>query len=262
VNAVRFDGGPRDGPGMGGSENEAFLMRLQVVVREMEARSLVGSLVVSDGFADRVMAAIATEPLPRGTFLAGATGVLRGALAPFAAIFEAWRVSMTRGRPLLVRLQAFALILAVAFALGSAGALAAIGAGRWLAAERHDGPAVIPGPTPPTTEGVLPPAASPTPTPSSEPLATDAPTPSAAASATGRPGTTTGAAPAPRAPVPHVRPAPAPIERADGSEDESSGESDKHDAPDLHSGDGSSTSPDGPGSDPDSSDSAGSDAGG
>ena len=261
MSAVRFDGGRRDGPGMGGSEHEAFLMRLQVVVREMEARSLVGSLVVSDGFADRVMAAIATEPLPRGTFLAGATGVLRGALAPFAAIYEAWRVSMTRGRPLLVRVQAFGLVLAMAFALGSAGALAAIGTGRWLAAERDDGPAVIPGPTPPTTEGVLPPAASPTPTPTSEPLATDAPTPAAAASATGRPGTT-GAAPATHAPLPHVRPAPAPTERADGSEDESSGESDKRNAPDQHSGDGSSTSPDGPGSDPESSDSAGSDAGG
>ena len=244
---------------MSGSENEAFLMRLQGAVREMESRSFVGSIVVSDGFADRVMVAIAAEPIPRGTFLAGATGVLHDVLAPFAAIVEAWRVSMTRGRPPIIRAQAFALVLAVAFAVGSAGALAAIGAGRWLAAERHDDPAVIPGPTPPTTEGILPLA----PTPTPEPVATDGPTPAPAASATGQPGTTSGAAPATHAPAPRVRPAPAPTERPHGSEhDDTSRETDKPDAPDDSSGDDSSTSPDAPAPDSAPSDPTESDAGG
>jgi hypothetical protein len=261
MTAARFGGIRREGPGMSGSESEAFLMRLQGAVREMESRSLVGSIVVSDGFADRVMAAIAVEPMPRGTFLAGASGLLHDVLAPIAAIAEAWRVSMTRGRPLLIRAQAFALVLAVAFAVGSAGALAAIGAGRWLAAERQDDPAVIPGPTPPTTQGILPATVSPSPPPES--VATDAPTPSPAASASGQPGTTTGAAPAPRATAPNVRPAPPPRERPDRSErDDSSRETDQPDVPDDHSGDGSATSPDGSAPDPAPADPTESDAGG
>ena len=263
MNGTRFGHIRQEGPGISGFESEAFLTRLQGVVRAMEASSPVGSITVADGFVDRVMAAIAAEPMPRGTFLAGSTGLLHDVLAPVIAVAEAWRVSMTRGRPLLIRAQAFALVLAVAFAVGSAGALAAIGAGQWLAAERHDGPAVVPTPTPPTNEGILPPTVTPTPTP--EPVATDAPTPPPPASATGVPGTIGGPAAATHAPVPapHVRPTPAPRERNDGSErDDASGETDGPDAPDDHSSGGSPTSPDGPAPDSAPSDPTESDAGG
>ncbi len=262
MSAVRLGGGRGEGPGMVGSVNEAFLTRLRGVVREMDSMTAVGSIALSDGFADRIMAAIATEPMPHASFLAGASSAVRDLLAPFAAISEAWLVSMTRGRPLLVRAQAFALVLAVAFAVGSASALAAIGAGRWLAAEQRDNPAVIPAPTPPTSEGILPPTASPTPTPTFEPVVPDAPTPSAPSSDTGKPGTTTGSAPSTAAPAPHARRTPTPTERPDDStRDNGARETDQPDAPDDHSGGGSPTSPDSPGSDPGTSDLNGSDGG-
>ncbi len=146
-----------------GDDSEGFLAQLQDAVRTFESMTPAPSFA-TDGFTDRVMVAIAREPLPRRS---APLRWLTAVLAPFVAIRDAWDVSMTKGRPLGVRLQAFALVLVVAFAVGSAGALAAYGAGRWLGGDRRDGAVAAPSaPSAPlATHGVVTLDESPLPTP-------------------------------------------------------------------------------------------------
>ena len=119
-----------------------------------------------DGFEDRVMAAIAVEPMPRP---------MRG-LGFLATVREAWAVAFGAGRPLAMRAQALALLLMVAVAVGSVGSVAVVGASRLL------GPAV----GPPTT---------PSPAPSPSPLPSPVPTPSPSPSMSPTPSPTTTARP-------------------------------------------------------------------
>ena len=91
------------------------------------------------------MAAIAAEPMPRP---AG-----RGLLATAR---DAWAIAFGPGRPVVLRAQAFAMLLALALAVGSVGAVAVVGAARLLSQ----------GPTPPTL-----PSPTPTPGPSHDPIA-------------------------------------------------------------------------------------------
>ena len=123
---------------------------LLATARALEAYAESTPAAPSSGFEDRVMAAIATEPLPRPTTRHGLLAMLR----------DAWAGAFGPGRPLAVRAQAFALLLVVAVAVGSLGSLAAVGAARLLSPDQ------------------LPPIATPSPTPSPIPTPSPSPSPS------------------------------------------------------------------------------------
>ena len=84
-------------------------------------------------FVDRVMVAVAREPLPAPAIAAGEamrrrTG--RGAL--LAAIGDGWRVLVGTGHPLAARAQALALVVVAVVVVGSASSLAVVGAANVL----------------------------------------------------------------------------------------------------------------------------------
>lgn len=140
-------------------EADELSAALVETARDLETYAATGMAAPTVGFEDRVMAAIAAEPMPRLT---------RG-LGFLATVREAWAVAFGAGRPMAMRAQALALLLLLAVAVGSVGSVAMVGASRLLT------PAV-PSPTTPS------PAPSPLPSPSAEPSpsppASDAPTPS------------------------------------------------------------------------------------
>jgi len=123
---------------------------------ELEGLTTTSPVVPSDGFADRVMAAIADEPLPqpaRAFRLALGAGRVGAAIA---AVRDAARLISVPRVPLAVRAQAFALVLIVA--IGSLGVVggAAVGAS-----------ALLRGTTPPVPSPSVPlPSDSPSPSPS------------------------------------------------------------------------------------------------
>ena len=129
-----------------GADPEAA--ELLATARDLESYASSGYVAPTVGFEDRVMAAIAAEPMPRP---AG-----RGLLATAR---DAWAIAFGPGRPVVLRAQAFAMLLALALAVGSVGAVAVVGAARLLSQ----------GPTPPTL---------PSPTPTPGPSMTPSPTPS------------------------------------------------------------------------------------
>jgi hypothetical protein len=134
---------------------------LLATARDPESYASTAAVAPSVGFEDRVMAAIADEPMPR------AAG--RGFLA---AVRDAWAIAFGPGRPMALRAQAFAMLLALALAVGSVGTVAVVGAARLLGQETP--PPTVPTPAP--TPSVVP---SPTPSPSVSPM----PTPSVARTA-------------------------------------------------------------------------------
>ena len=146
------------------------------VARDLEAFARSESVSLSVDFEDRVMAAIALEPPPRA-----AGGVGLGGLV--AAVRDSWRLTWSGGRPLAVRAQALALVLLAAVALGSLGAVAAVGVGRLLAPEQ---PTVTPAPVPTPHPSVLP-SQSPETSPSPSPTPTASPTPTVEATETAEP---------------------------------------------------------------------------
>jgi hypothetical protein len=98
-----------------------------LVARELEGVADRGTVRPSDGFADRVMAAVAAEPAPAPVRAAGAA-VRRGSLAALgASLRDAWRVSTRTGFPMAARAQAMALVLVV-MALAAGGGIATAGA--------------------------------------------------------------------------------------------------------------------------------------
>jgi negative regulator of sigma E activity len=134
------------------------------------------------GFADRVMAAVAREPVPRP---AGFLAALRarpdpGGLA--SSVVEAWRVARGgRGWPARSRGLALAYVLAVALIGASLTGLAAYGAAGalgFLDADASPTPTVLPT-LQPTPE------ASPSPTPTPSPEVTSSPEPSETVEPTG-----------------------------------------------------------------------------
>ena len=141
-------------------ESDELTAGLVETARDLEAYAATGMAAPTVGFEDRVMAAIASEPMPRPT---------RG-LGFLATIREAWAVAFGAGRPLAVRAQALALLLLVAVAVGSVGSVAMVGASRLL----------DPVNPPPTTPSPAPsPLPSPSVRPTSSPLPSVSPTPSA-----------------------------------------------------------------------------------
>jgi len=146
------------------------------IARDLEAFSRSESVTPSVDFEDRVMAAIALEPPPRTAGGLGLAGLV-------AAIRDSWRLAWSGGRPLAVRAQALALVLLAAIALGSLGAVAAVGIGRLLAPDQST---VTPAPLPTPHPSMLP-SLRPEASPSPSPTPTASPTPTVEATETAEP---------------------------------------------------------------------------
>ena len=146
---------------------------LLATARDLEAYAATGLAAPSVGFEDRVMAAIADEPMPRPTG--------RGLLA---TVRDAWAIAFRPGRPLAVRAEAFAMLLALAVAVGSIGSVAVIGASRLLGDDGRP-PPTLPSPSP-----VPSPSDAPSPSPSPSPSVSPSPSPSVTPRATPRPSPT------------------------------------------------------------------------
>lgn len=158
----RFDPGElggSDGPRL----SDAELADDLAMARDLELFARAEQAYPSSGFEDRVMAALADEPAPRGAFAATTGG--HGRRSIIAVVVDAWRVATTPGRPFVMRARALAFVLVVALAIGSLGTVAAVGMANLLAPDAS--------PTPTPTE--LP---SPSPQPSIEPSPSLPPSPS------------------------------------------------------------------------------------
>ena len=172
----RFDPAELDGEVAGGDSRSDL-----AAARELEWLADQAPANASAGFTDRVAAAIAAEPLPSPAGAVVAAVRLRSSRAFLAALADAWRVAWSAGRPLAYRVQALALILVVAVALGSLGGVAAVGglsllrSGPGPSATLHPTvvPAVTPSPTPEPSESAEP---SGSPSESPEPSETASPT--------------------------------------------------------------------------------------
>jgi len=145
---------------------------LLATARDLEAYADIGLALPSAGFGDRVMAAIASEPMPRPSAVSGFVAMVR----------DAWAIAFTGGRPFAARAQAFALLLLVAIAAGSVGSVAVVGASRILTPDASPAPVVQPAPSPSPTRS---PSTSVSPSPAPSPLPTPTATASLRASPTG-----------------------------------------------------------------------------
>src|SRR3954464_1841048 len=101
--------------------------------REVQtAASAAGTTRPTEGFEDRVMAAIALEPAPRVVIRPGSS-VRGGRPAAFLlAVRDAWGIATSGGRPATVRAQAIAFVLLVAVAAGTLGTAGVVGVGALL----------------------------------------------------------------------------------------------------------------------------------
>jgi uncharacterized membrane protein YgcG len=130
------------------------------MTRELDGLAMDSSIQPPAGFADRVMAAVAAEPLPQPVRAFG-VALLGGRMrAAVASIGDAWRVTVGGSTPLAVRGQAVALVLVVAIGSIAIAGGAAVGAIDLL--NGTQGP-------PPSFTAPVPsfPAPSPSPSPSS-----------------------------------------------------------------------------------------------
>jgi hypothetical protein len=98
------------------------------LARELEMLAAESSANPSAGFAARVSAAIAAEPMPAPAVAARDAIEHRNPGGFFAALRDARRVAFGAGRPLVMRGQAFALLLIVLLGALSATGVAAAGA--------------------------------------------------------------------------------------------------------------------------------------
>ena len=168
----RFD--PNELTGVNGtplSDSE----RLAATTTAREIETSIRDAGSSDGFTDRVMAAIATEPAPQPVVAFGSAVRARRIGATIAAVRDAWRVALGAGRPMVLRGQALALGLVVLLAVGGVTGGAAVGAVRLLVPDATATPTIEPTPVPsvepsPTIEP------SPSPSPSPSPIETPEPT--------------------------------------------------------------------------------------
>ena len=168
----------------------------------------------TDGFEDRIMAAIALEAAPKLVVRPGAA-VRGGRPAAFLlAVRDAWGVAMSGGRPLGVRAQALAFVLLFVVAVGSVTGAATVTVGGLLLRQPGPTPSVDDGPTDGTAE----------PSESAEPSEPAEPGETAKPNATSKPT----AAPSPtRTPHPTDTPAPGttpkPTETPGSSDDHGGG---------------------------------------
>jgi hypothetical protein len=176
--------------------------------RELELLAAGVAIVPPIGFADRIMAAVALEPLPQPA-RAFAVALLAGRVrAAVAAVGDAWRVIGSRSAPLGVRAQALALALILAIGSLAVADGAAIGAIRLLSP-------TPPGPSPTTP---LPSQAAPSapPSPSSSPSPSPTSSPSPSPSSNANPQETVGGTPSPEVkatPTPASTDAPSTTQR-------------------------------------------------
>jgi hypothetical protein len=147
--------------------------KLLATARDLESYAATGLAAPSVGFEDRVMAAIADEPMPR-----------RAGRGFLATVRDAWGIAFGPGRPAAVRAQAFAMLLALAVAVGSVGSVAVVGAARLLG-DQGPVPPTVPSPSPSPTPG--PSIVSPTPSPSTSPNPTPSPSASPVETETAEP---------------------------------------------------------------------------
>jgi hypothetical protein len=159
--------------------------------RELEALAASDLVRPSEGFEDRIMAAIATAPAPRVVVRPGST-IRGGRPASFLlAIRDAWAVASSGGRPMAVRAQAIAFVLLVFVAAGSLAAAGAVTVGGMLNGSSSPTPTLEVGPTAaPTQTGPAAPTANPTPTTVAEPTETVGPGETAEPTGTPEPGAT------------------------------------------------------------------------
>lgn len=163
------------------------------VARLLERHAATESEPLAPSFVDRVMVAIADEPSPQPLAAAGRAIRGRRVGAFLVAVRDAWRVTVTAYRPPAVRMQALALVLLVALALGSIGGIGAVGALGLLTSTPEPTPSVEPVPTDspmPSTSPSPSPSVSPTPTASPLPTATVEPTESVEPAETEEPDST------------------------------------------------------------------------
>jgi hypothetical protein len=175
---LRTSGAPGDT-----QPTDSELARALGIARDLEALAASDGVGPTEGFEDRVMAAIAAEPAPR--LVVRSNGRRGGPLAAFAlALRDAWGVATGGGRPLAVRAQALAFVLVVVLGVGALTAIGAITVGGLLRSGPSPAPSIQPAPTVAPTPAVTAP---PNPSPSAE---TPEPTETPEARQTARPGGT------------------------------------------------------------------------
>jgi uncharacterized membrane protein YgcG len=196
----RFDVSELQTTGVTGepSATDAELAQALGLARDLEAMAAADLASPTDGFEDRVMAAIATEPAPRLAVRppAGVRGGRLGAMA--VAIRESWGVAFSGGRPLAVRAQAMAVVLVAILAAGLLATAGVVTVGGLLQGRPSPVPSVaplpsaVPSPTMPATALPSPsPSATPEATETPEPVETPRPAPTSGAPGAGGPGTRT-----------------------------------------------------------------------
>ena len=174
--------GPDELAGVSGVQPDELMAEMRLA-RELEVVAARASVRPSAAFTDRVMAAVAREPVPAPVRAAG-TALRRGALVAFvASLRDAWRVTVSPSFPMAMRAQAMALVLVVAGLAAGSGAVTAGALGLF------DGDRATPTPpveTPsPSIEATPEPSMTPDPTmtpqmtpQSPEPSGSDSPSPS------------------------------------------------------------------------------------
>jgi uncharacterized membrane protein YgcG len=187
----RFDPAELRTSGAPGSAQptDSELARALGIARDLEALAATEGIAPTDGFEDRVMAAIAAEPAPR--LVVRSSSRRGGPLAAFAVAFrDALGVATGGGRPLAVRAQALTFVLLVVLGIGALTVVGAATVGGLLQGRPSPVPSVKPAPTVAPTPS---PPASPAPSPSAEtPEPTETPEPAETPEArqTARPGGT------------------------------------------------------------------------
>ena len=177
----RFD--PSEIRGSGKDESVAELADALAAARGLEALAASDGIRPTDGFEDRVMGAIATQPAPR--VAVRSRSAVRDGLVP-AMLFtvrDAWVVATTAGRPTATRLRALAFVLLAVVAIGSLTAAGAVTVGGLLTQRASPTPSLDPNPAVAPTS-----ATSPTATMSVEPSGSMGPIESAGSSPSGTTG--------------------------------------------------------------------------
>jgi hypothetical protein len=140
--------------------------------RELEAAAMAADVRPSPGFSARVMAAVATQPLPRpvaALIWAASRWRVRALVSAFA---DTWHLAWIGRRPLAARAQALAVVVMLIVAVGSVSGLAVAGVAGMLGKSMvtAPSPSAVPATAEPSSE-----EASPSPTPSAEPRVTPEP---------------------------------------------------------------------------------------
>ena len=239
----RFDPSELRNPGSDTAEpgaSDAEMADALLIARELELLAAGQMVRPSDGFDDRVMAAVALEPAPRLVVRRATTG-RGGRIGAFVvAVGEAWRVASTGGRPTAVRAQALAFVLLVILAGGALTTATVVGVGALLQRNGQATPSFTPAPRvgPTTLETAEPPVS---PEASDSPEPSESPEPTETADAPGSPEATatpkTGATARP-ASTPRTTRTPRPTETPHAEDTQKPGETPRPAGTDDHGGGG------------------------